>query len=186
MSSRLADVLSALSAAAGSRPALALIGATARNAWAPPRATTDIDLAVAADPAVLEAVKEALQALGYEPVRSHRADPEDPLADLVVLRAPGGSLRQVDLLVAKTEFETEALRRAVPIEIAGVTVPVATPEDLIVYKLVAYRPRDRQDIAAIARTQGRAGRLLDRSYIRRWAEYWGVADRLEILSHGDS
>ncbi len=181
MSNALTDVLSALVDSAGAHGSLALIGAVARNAWAPPRATTDIDVAIAASSEVIESVQHALLALGYERVRSHRADPEDTLADLVVLRAPAGSLRQVDLLVAKTAFESEVLRRAVPIEIGGVRVPVATPEDLIVYKLIADRARDREDIVAILRTQGRAGREIDWGHVERWARFWNVVDRLAAL-----
>jgi len=175
------EVLAALAEAAGREPVIALIGATARNAWAPPRATTDVDVAIAADSRVLEAVLRALRGLGYEPVRIHRADPEDDLADLVVCRAAAGTPRQVDLLVAKTPFEAEVLRRARPVEIAGVEIAVATPEDLIVYKSIADRPRDREDIEVIRRTQTRAGRALDRAYIERWARFWGISDRVAAL-----
>jgi predicted nucleotidyltransferase len=181
MSSALTDVLSALADVVGGQNLLALIGAVARNAWAPPRATTDLDLAVASSSKVLAAIQRSLEGLGYQPVRSHRTDPTDALADLIVLRAPKGSLRQVDLLVAKTAFEVEVLRRAVPIEIGGVTLPVATPEDLIVYKLVADRPRDREDIAAILRTQMRTARAIDWVHIERWAEFWNVSERLAEL-----
>jgi predicted nucleotidyltransferase len=175
------DVLSALVGADVPVGSVALIGAVARNAWAPPRATTDLDVAIAASSGVIGTVEAALAGLGYDRVRSHRADPDDALADLLVFRAPGGGLRQVDLLVAKTLFEEEVLRRAVPVEIGGVCVPVATPEDLVVYKLVADRDRDREDVAAVVRTQTRAGRELDWAYIERWAGFWGVPDRLAAL-----
>jgi predicted nucleotidyltransferase len=180
----LAEILGALAAASGSRRALALIGAAARNAWAPPRATTDLDLAVSADDPLLESIGSALRGLGYERVRTHRADPADPQPDLIVYRASSGELRQVDLLVAKTDFEREVLRRAVPVEIAGVAIPVATPEDLIVYKLIADRPRDRDDMLAILRTQARAGRAPDWPYVERWARFWNVSDRLATLRGG--
>ncbi len=181
MPNTLADVLSALIDSADPEGSVALIGAVARNAWAPPRATTDLDVAIAASSDVIESVQRALTALGYERVRSHRADPEDALADLVVLRAAKGSLRQVDLLVAKTAFESEVLRRAVRVEIAGISAPVATPEDLIVYKLVADRARDRDDISAILRTQRRAGREIDWAHVEQWAGFWSVLDRLAEL-----
>lgn len=181
MPNTLAEVLSALLDSAGPDGSVALIGAVARNAWAPPRATTDLDVAIAASAGVIESVERALIGLGYERVRSHRADPEDALADLVVFRAPRAGLRQVDLLVAKTAFESEVLRRAVRIEIDGIRVPVATPEDLIVYKLIADRPRDRDDIAAILRTQNRAAREIDWAYVEQWARFWSVLDRLSAL-----
>lgn len=182
MSGDPAELLAALGEALAEHPgAYALIGANARNAWAPPRATTDLDLAIAADATVLGIVQGTFEAHGYEAVRTHRADPDDTLADLVVLRSAKGSPRQIDLLVAKTAFEAEVLERSVPVEMGGVRVAVATPEDLIVYKLIAHRPRDREDIDAIRRTQARSGRPLDRAYIERWARFWGVADRLASL-----
>jgi hypothetical protein len=50
-----------------------------------------------------------------------------------------------------------------------------------VYKLVADRARDRDDISAILRTQRRAGREIDWVYVERWAGFWSVLDRLAAL-----
>lgn len=176
----LARVLSALVRAAGPED-LAVIGAVARNAWAPPRATTDLDLAVSASASTLAAAEAALVALGYQCVRRQRADPADPLPDMLIFRSEAAGLRQVDLLVAKTDFERQALRRGTPIVVGEATVPVATLEDLIVYKLLADRPRDRDDIRAMLRTQARAGRVTDWDHIESWSRYWSVTDRLRAL-----
>lgn len=43
-------------------------------------------------------------------------------------------------------FEEDALKRATEIDFEGVTLRVARPEDLIVYKAAAWRDRDRSDI----------------------------------------
>ncbi len=129
----------------------------------------------------VEAIQQALRGLGFERVRSHRADPTDPLADLIVLRAPKGSLRQVELLVAKTAFELQVLQRAIPMDVGGATLPVATLEDLIVYKRVADRLRDRDDIDALLRTQRRAAREIDWAHIERWADFWGISERVSEL-----
>ncbi len=153
----------------------ALIGAAARNAWAPPRATTDVDLSLAASASAIAALDSPLQSLGYVRVRQQQVDPSDPLPDIIVFRAPRQP--QLDVLMAKTPFEREALARAVPCQIAGEAVPVATPEDLIVYKLIADRERDRDDIRAVVRTQSRAGRSVDWAYVETWAARWGISDR---------
>lgn len=50
---------------------------------------------------------------------------------------------------------------------------IARADDLIVYKLLADRPRDRSDIDEILRS----GVELDREYIESWASDWGVIDR---------
>jgi predicted nucleotidyltransferase len=177
----LGEILDVLVRALGPQRSFAVVGATARNAWAPPRATTDVDLAVAAEPSVLEAAERALTTAGYSCTRRHRADAEDPLPDLLVFRSGKGVLRQVDFLVAKTAFEREVLRRAVPVEIGGAPVPVASLEDLVVYKLIADRSRDRDDIEAMLRTQSRAGARIDWDYVERWGRFWGISERVAAL-----
>jgi predicted nucleotidyltransferase len=177
----LAAALAAVASAAEQPGRFAVIGAVARNAWAPPRATTDLDLAVLGDEQLLDRIGAALVALGYQVVREQRADPADTLPDMRVFRREDAELRQVDLLVAKTDFESEVLRRAEPIAIGSTEVPVASPEDLIVYKLLADRSRDREDIRAITRTLDRAGRRLDWEYVERWSRFWGIEERLRRL-----
>jgi predicted nucleotidyltransferase len=159
--------------------AYALIGAGARNAWAPPRATTDIDFALSASVDAVEVITGLLQPLGYACVRRQQADPGDAVPDIVIFRAEGQP--QVDILLAKTPFERQALTRAVPLELEDGTVPVVSVEDLIVYKLIADRRRDRDDIQAVLRTQIRAGRTIDWPYIEHWAAEWGVSDRAKRL-----
>jgi predicted nucleotidyltransferase len=177
----LEQLLATVSGAVPGRSTYAIIGAVARNAWAPPRATTDVDLTVAAEKEALRAIAEALGAIGYVEARAHRTDPADPLPDILVFRSETGRPRQLDVLVAKTPFERSVLERAVSIRIGSIEVPVATPEDIVVYKLLANRPRDQEDIRAILRTQRRAQRILDWSYVERWTSFWQIGDRLAQL-----
>jgi predicted nucleotidyltransferase len=163
----------------------ALIGAAARNAWAPPRLTTDIDVAVAADEPIYQAVVAALARLGYRTAAAHRAEPEDDVPAVTLFRneAAAPPYRQVDVLVAGTAFEREAIDRAVRMPLGDVSVPVVTREDLIVYKLIAWRPRDRQDIQDVIATARVAGAALDWERIREWADAWEVRARLdEVLA----
>jgi predicted nucleotidyltransferase len=179
------ELLAAVEAVARKRAGcLALIGAYARNAWAPPRATTDLDLVVAADPATIAEIEEALAALGFRCVRRQQVDAADELADILIFRREEGDPRQVDLLVAKSDFEASALSRATAVDVGSLTLPVVTVEDLIVYKLIADRPRDREDIRAVLATQERAGRAIDWSHLERWCEFWGIGDRLARLRSG--
>jgi hypothetical protein len=53
---------------------------------------------------------------------------------------------------------------------------VATPEDLIVLKLIADRPKDRQDLLGLVALPD-----LDWAYVARWAAEWDVAERLAAL-----
>ncbi|MHB8262955.1 MAG: hypothetical protein ACYDGY_04295 [Acidimicrobiales bacterium] len=69
-----------------------------------------------------------------------------------------------DIYEAHTDFEKSALARR--------TGTYASPEDIIVYKLMAWRSQDQDDIAEILATQTE----LDHGYIEHWAETWDVLD----------
>lgn len=159
----------------------ALIGAWARNAWAPPRATTDLDLVVRADAKTLADLATVLEHESYRAVRRQRVAASDALPDIEIYRAEDEDLCQVDLLIAKTAFEVQALDRALSVELHELRLPVVTPEDLVVYKLLANRGRDQDDVRAVVRTQLRAGRTLDWDHIVKWSSYWGIEERAAAL-----
>lgn len=119
------------------------------------RFTADADLLVEWKPELVE----VLEAAGYE-LRVF-ADPGDHPHLIISKRAEA----RVDFLVATVPFQEEALDRAVDHFIS--------PEDVIVFKLIAWRWKDRDDIASILIT----GRELDEGYIGRWAREFEVLDR---------
>ena len=71
---------------------------------------------------------------------------EMAVQDGVMRMRPLPSGVEVDLSFASLPFELEALAAAEPLRIADVTLQVARPEDLIIYKAIAFRPQDQQDI----------------------------------------
>lgn len=136
---------------------VALIGALAAIRYrVKERQTTDVDFLVGE----IGNLKERLEADGYE-VRA-MADPDDAEPYLLFVRGNGV---RVDVMAAQTGFQRSALERAVD--------GVITVEDVIVFKLLAWRPRDEDDIASILA----AGHDLDEAYIETWAEEWGVSER---------
>jgi hypothetical protein len=60
-------------------------------------------------------------------------------------------------------------------------VNVVSIEDLIVYKLIADRPQDRADIAAVVAAHRIGGEAIDWAYIEEWCDVWNVRDRLQTL-----
>ena len=162
----------------------ALIGGSARNLYAPPRATRDVDFAldvVTADH--FERLESALGARGYTARTVVRSDEADPLPDVAIFVDDDG--HRVDVLVAKTPFERHALRRAQPrSDLIAETVHVATLEDLIVYKLIAGRTRDIADIEEMVTTQRLAGTEPDWEYVRGHARAWDVEPRLDRVLAG--
>jgi hypothetical protein len=151
-----------------------LVGGLAVGAWTEPRGTKDCDLAVsAADPAVLE---RALGAIGLRVVRG-RLDQvaHGGTVRLAAIR-PDAPPLVVDLLCAGTDFERAALRRCRRATVLGVPLAIVSPDDLVVYKLIAGRPQDLADVDRLLRF-GRAPE--DEAEVRRWLGEFGVADRLD-------
>ncbi len=151
---------------------VALIGGSAVNTYEDPRYTKDIDLTVEAHRDKIASLVDKLEAGGFDVVRRQDAGAVDG-PDFVQLKRPATN-DMIDVIVAKTEFQELVIERAIRAESGG--LPVATPEDLIVLKLVAGRPRDRVDNYRLARDNA-----VDWAYIQRWAAEWDVMDRLEAL-----
>jgi hypothetical protein len=53
---------------------------------------------------------------------------------------------EVDISLAWLPFEEEAVAAAERLEVEGIRLPVARVEDLLIYKAIAWRERDRRDI----------------------------------------
>lgn len=69
----------------------------------------------------------------------------------------------LDLVVARDSLEMTFLERARTVDIARLQVPMITPEDLVIAKLFAGRPRDVEDVRAVLGTQGPS---MDLRYVR--------------------
>ena len=150
-----------------------LIGGHAVNVWAEPRFTADIDFTVRSDPDALGRLRALLEADGWTVERVHGEGlPSGP--DFVRFVHPDHD-SPVELQTAKTGYQQTLIERAVAHEdVGGLTV--ATPEDLLVLKLIAFRAKDRGDLAALAALDG-----LDWPYVERWAAIWEVEDRLRRI-----
>ena len=164
MTNPIADVAALLEA---SGVPYAIIGAHAVNVWLEPRFTADIDVTVQAGAPELEQLKTVLTARGFSVAREHGADlPSGP--DFVRFTSPDSTI-VVEVQAAKTDFQREVIRRSV-IERGA---RVATPEDLIVLKLIAGRAKDEVDLVGLVRLPA-----VDWPYVEHWASEWGVVDRL--------
>lgn len=164
MTNPIADVAALLET---SRIAYAIIGAHAVNVWLEPRFTADVDVTVQAGSQELLRLKTTLTAHGFSVTREHGETlPSGP--DFIRFTA-SDSVLVVEIQSAKTAFQQEVIQRAVTEHGAR----VATPEDLIVMKLIADRPKDAIDLAGLVRLPS-----LDWAYVEHWAAEWGVADRL--------
>lgn len=69
----------------------------------------------------------------------------------------------LDLVVARDSLENAFLDRARLVDVGGLEVPLITPEDLVIAKLFASRPRDIEDVRAVLGTMGSD---MDLRYVR--------------------
>jgi predicted nucleotidyltransferase len=88
---------------------------------------------------------------------------------------------RLDLLVVGTPFEDSVIARRLRVSVGGTEVWLASPEDLVVYKLVAGRPHDYADAEDVAIAVGLAGRSIDWNYVDFWCTEFAVDDRARGL-----
>jgi len=144
-----------------------------------PRVTRDIDLAFSGADITLQALAAELADAGVV------ARIEDALAfaaeSQVLLLRHAETGVDVDVSVAWMPFELEAMVAAGPVKVGGVTLQVAQPEDLVIYKAIAWRPQDQQDVERLLVLHGAR---MDLARIRRHVRELGEAmeqDRLHDL-----
>ena len=127
-----------------------------------PRLTKDIDITLGLGPDRLGDLLSIVSELGLRPLVD---DPETFTRQTLVLPCEEDDTgHRVDFILSFSEYEQEALRRAQPTAIEGAAVRIASPEDIIIHKMIAGRPRDLEDVASIVAKLP----ALDMDYLSRW------------------
>ena len=144
----------------------ALAGGLAYSALVAPRATMDVDVLILMPDrpptALFDGLRSVLGVLVPHPA---------PMAfkRATIWRVIGGEGERevtLDFILAESEFHRTALRRKRTVTFAGLSLPIVTPEDLVLLKALADRPQDRVDIHGIVAAYGAE---LDRGYLENWA-----------------
>ena len=151
-----ADVLAELAAALsrlGPAAGWYLFGAQAAIIWGRPRLTADIDITVRMEPEDPERLVRVLEDGGFRLRVANAADFVRRTRVLPFVHAR--TTFPVDVVLAGPGLEELFLSRAITVTLAGAAVPVMSPEDLIVTKVLAGRPKDsRGHSRRAARTTG--------------------------------
>lgn len=128
-----------------------LFGAQAAIVHGAARLTADVDVTVLL-PAVLSTrtLVDALERCGFEP----RFDDARFLqrTRVIPLQHPRTGI-PVDIVLGGPGLEEAFAARARRSDIEGADVPVASAEDLVVMKILAGRPKDLEDVAAVLAAQ---------------------------------
>lgn len=149
-----------------------VIGGVAASLLGQPRLTGDVDAMLLLSMDELPSLIEAAIQEGLVPrvpdaeefARRHR----------VLLLCHQESGINVDISLGMLPFEEEAVERSVFHQIGNQVIPLPTPEDLIIFKAVAHRPKDLLDIQAIIEAHPN----LDKRRIKYWV--WEFAQALEM------
>ena len=138
-----------------------VIGGVAVIARGVARTTRDVDATVALDGDLETLVKLLAR---HDLVPRIEGAIQFAEANQVLLLRHEPSAVDVDLSIAWLPFELEALAAAERVTLAGLEIPVARAEDLVIYKAVAWRPQDQQDVERLLSLHGRT---MDLERIRR-------------------
>lgn len=178
--SSVADVLVALDhSCAATGVSWYLFGAQAALLYGSARLTADVDATVLLGDVSTEALVAALEAEGFQ-LRVN--DPAFIAATRVIPVVHGGTGLPADIVLGGPGLEELFLSRASMRDVGGAKVPVVSPEDLIVMKILAARDKDKEDIRAVLRA-GRGTLELDavRSTITMLEEALGQSDLMPLF-----
>jgi len=139
-----------------------VIGGIAASLLGRPRATRDIDALMILDTDQWPRVLQEAQQFGFVPRLSDAL--EFAMEARVLLLRHQPTAIDVDVTFGALPFEHEIIERARHMSIEDVDLLLPAPEDLIIMKAIAHRPRDLNDIEAILDAQPD----LDLVRIRLW------------------
>ncbi len=147
-----------------------IIGGQAVLLYGEPRVTRDIDITLGID---TNRIDEMLQIADELSLRALPNEIKKFVLDTMVLPCLHEETGiRIDFIFSFTPYETQAITRVNKIQIQDAEVCFASPEDVIIHKIFAGRPRDIEDARSILLRNAD----IDIYYIRSWL------DEFDILS----
>lgn len=145
-----------------------IIGGVAASILGKPRLTADADamllLSIEQIPGLIEVAAQAGLVPRLEDVEEFARN------NRVVLLRHEESGINVDISLGLLPFEVEAVERSREYEAEGFQIRLPTPEDLIILKAVAHRPKDMLDIEAVIASQDELDEVRIGFWVKQFAE----------------
>ena len=146
-----------------------IIGGVAASVLGAPRFTADVDIVLLLSVSHLPKLFGVAAELGLAP-RIADAERFARRNRVVLLRHEESGI-SIDVSLGMLPFEEEVVARSIVHQIGDIELRLPTPEDLIVLKAVAHRPKDLLDIAGIFKSHPD----LDCARIERWVREFAAA-----------
>ena len=123
-----------------------LFGAQAAIVWGSPRLSADVDVTAVIEPGNVAVFTDAMNRHGFELVST---EPELVARTRVVAFIHRATRMPLDIVLAGPGLEEEFLQRTIPVQMERTPIPVISPEDLIITKVLAGRPKDIEDVRGV-------------------------------------
>ena len=158
-----------------------IIGGIAASLLGQPRLTADLDAVLLLS---TDELPELIQAAAEEGLFPRIADAEIfARKNRVVLLRHQASSSNIDISLGILPFEVEMVERSQKMTIGKLHLRLPTPEDLIILKAVAHRPKDLMDIQAIATSHPDLDKTRIRFWVEQFAEALEMPDLWETISN---
>jgi hypothetical protein len=146
-----------------------IIGGIAASLLGTPRFTADLDAVFLLGLEDIPRLLAEAARLGIEP-RISDPIPFAHKSRMLLLRHTASGT-DIDLSLGILTFEYEMVERSRLVDLGTIQLRLPTPEDLIIMKAIAHRPKDLADIQAITASHPE----IDKDRIRYWVEQFGDA-----------
>ena len=163
-----------------------LIGGAAVSLIAEPRFTRDVDALVIFDTGQLSDFLEVLERHYLVPLFPDMESFARVSRVAPLKHTPTGIV--VDVALGCMPFEAEVIERARPAPDAAIGLLLPSPEDLIVLKAIANRPKDQEDIRNIVAVYPDLDRKRVKDWVRQYSELLetpGLWSEIEPLLNGE-
>ena len=140
------------------------VGGVAVSLIAKPRYTGDLDALIIFDADNVDTLLNTLARHGFRARFEGMAELARRVRMVSLAHEDTGSI--VDICLGYLPFEIEVQERGAQCDVAGASIRIASPEDLVILKAITNRPKDREDIRCIVEIYTN----LDRARIRFWVE----------------
>jgi len=156
-----------------------IIGGQAVLLYGTPRLTRDIDITLGIDTDKFSSIKEICERAKLKILGKN---PEDFAKKTKVLPTEDTKLKiRVDFIFSFTPYERQAIQRGKKVRMSGYSVNFASPEDVVIHKMLAGRAIDYEDVKNILiRNRNRINTV----YVKKWlSEFSKLFEHKDILEN---